>query len=380
LIFHFQLIKVLPMHPLESTARFLNRLPTVLAVCLTFQTSHAGLSDDTMVFQETGKKRVHVEGCGRLTEDPAERATLARMTLAEAAAKGLALCSRCPGSTTPGRGNPVEEKAGTVATPRPDAGEFGQKRFEEMDRAHPWKEVFFDEGTGDPGVIGWKDGVWQEKWFLDGEIAAVTNEAQGMHLHAGPRWKDEAHHMVLWTKQEFSGDLKIEYDFTRTDMEDIGSVILIYIQATGDGSKKFPEDITKWNEYRAVPEMGKYFRNMNLYHISYATGNPFIEGNGPDYVRARRYMPDGDTLQGTELTPEYAGTGVFKPGVTYRFTILKEAREISMKVQGPDETRVFWFKNDNLPAVTHGRIGLRHMFTRSARYKDFRVSEVARAD
>jgi hypothetical protein len=30
--------------------------------------------------------------------------------------------------------------------------------------------------------------------------------------------------------------------------------------------------------------------------------------------------------------------------------------------------------NPELPAVTHGRIGLRHMFTRSARYSNFRVS------
>lgn len=365
---------------LEPTTPFLSRLLLVFAVCFTFQTTHAEPSGESIVFQETGKKRVHVEGCRRLTTDPAEPAKLARMTLAEAKAKGLSLCSKCPDSTTPGKGNPEEEKEVSEAIPRSDAGEAGKKRFDEMDRAHQWKESFFDGGIGKPGVIGWKDGVWQEKWFLDGGIAAVQNETQGLHLEAGPRWKDEAHHTVLWTKREFSGDLKIEYDFTRTDMNDTGSVILIYIQATGDGSKEFPEDITKWNDYRAVPTMGKYFSNMNLYHISYATGSPFIEGNGPDYVRARRYMPDGDTLRGTELAPEYADTGVFKPGVTYRITIIKEDREIAMKVQGADTTRVFWFKNDKLPPVTHGRIGLRHMYTRSARYKDFRVSEAVPAN
>ena len=299
--------------------------PFALAVCLSFQTSRAQPSADTVVSREGGKEE--------------------------------------PG-----------------AAPQSDAGELGKKRFEEMDRAHQWKESFFDEGTGEPGVIGWKDGIWQEKWFLDGGIAAVSNEKQGLHLEAGPRGKDEAHHTVLWTKREFSGDLKIEYDFTRTDMNDTGSVILIYIQATGDGSEEFPVDITKWSEYRSVPGMGKYFSNMNLYHISYATGSPFIEGNGADYVRARRYMPDGDTLKGTELTPEYADTGVFKPGLTYRITIIKEAHEIAMKVRGGDVTKVFWFKNDKLPKVTHGRIGLRHMFTRSARYKDFKVSETVSAD
>jgi uncharacterized protein YodC (DUF2158 family) len=56
------------------------------------------LPGDTVVYY-FGKKRVHVEGCRRLTTK--EGAT--KMTLAEAEAKGLALCSRCPGSTTPGK-------------------------------------------------------------------------------------------------------------------------------------------------------------------------------------------------------------------------------------------------------------------------------------
>jgi hypothetical protein len=64
--------------------------------------------------------------------------------------------------------------------------------------------------------------------------------------------------------------------------------------------------------------------------------------------------------------------------VSYRITIIKEDAEIGMRVVGRDEKpRYFWFKNEKFPSITHGRIGLRHMFTRSARYKDFRVSEVA---
>jgi hypothetical protein len=30
--------------------------------------------------------------------------------------------------------------------------------------------------------------------------------------------------------------------------------------------------------------------------------------------------------------------------------------------------------NSDLPAISAGRIGLRHMFTRSARYKNIRIS------
>ena len=56
-------------------------------------------------------------------------------------------------------------------------------------------------------------------------------------------------------------------------------------------------------------------------------------------------------------------------------TIIKNDIEIAMKVEGPDKTSYFYFKNDKLPPVTHGRIGLRHMYTRSARYRNVRVSE-----
>ncbi len=55
----------------------------------------------TTVYHSPGKKRVHVDGCRRLPED---RSGYQKMTLGEAQAKGLPLCSRCPGSSTPGKG------------------------------------------------------------------------------------------------------------------------------------------------------------------------------------------------------------------------------------------------------------------------------------
>jgi hypothetical protein len=32
-------------------------------------------------------------------------------------------------------------------------------------------------------------------------------------------------------------------------------------------------------------------------------------------------------------------------------------------------------RNPKLPVITEGRIGIRHMFTRSARYKNFSISK-----
>lgn len=82
-----------------------------LLVCGLTVSAHAQPAGDTGVYQEPGKKRVHVEGCRRLDADRSKYVT---MTFAEAEAKGLALCSRCPGSTTAGRGNPGSQEAGNA--------------------------------------------------------------------------------------------------------------------------------------------------------------------------------------------------------------------------------------------------------------------------
>lgn len=226
----------------------------------------------------------------------------------------------------------------------------------------PWKEVFQDSCTGD----------WKDKWFLDGQVGKVTTGSEGMTLTAGPEFKNDAHHMVLWTKESFEGDLKIEYDYTRLDNEN-RCVNILYIQATGSGKAPYAKDITKWNELRKVPAMKTYFNHMNTYHISYAAfGN---DGKATQsYIRARRYMPNRTGLKGTELRPEYTSKTLFAKGVRHHITIVKTDRDIYMRVENADETAYYHFQNPDLPVITEGRIGLRHMFTRSARYENFTVS------
>lgn len=127
-------------------------------------------------------------------------------------------------------------------------GEEGETSavFEEAASAK-WQEVFFDAGTGN----------WDDLWFLDGEVGTVTNHADGMELAAGPEFKNDAHHTVLWTRDTFSGDLKIEFEYTRLD-DETRCVNILYIQATGSGKGKFANDISKWNDLRRVPSMRTY--------------------------------------------------------------------------------------------------------------------------
>lgn len=221
-----------------------------------------------------------------------------------------------------------------------------------------WKKIFSDPCTTD----------WKQRWHLDGEVGTVKNEPQGMVLSAGPEFKNDSHHMVLWTKVSFEGDVKIEYDFTRLD-ESLEGIILLYIQATGSGGAPYHEDIMKWNELRKVPAMDLYFNNMNLYHISFAT-NPGL----PGYLRGRRYMPNRTGLLNTALAPEYTAEELLGKGVTHQITIIKKDRDLYMRISNPNESRYYHITNTKLPAITKGHIGIRQMFTRSARYANFSVS------
>lgn len=71
-------------------------------------------------------------------------------------------------------------------------------------------------------------GNWRDNWFLDGEKATLNNSGNGLYFASGTVTKSQdpeeyhAHHAVLWTKQEFSGDILIRFDCTRVDTSSYG--------------------------------------------------------------------------------------------------------------------------------------------------------------
>ena len=233
--------------------------------------------------------------------------------------------------------------------------------FDKINKYKEWNLVFNDDCTND----------WTQKWTLDGLIATVENSNQGMHFKAGPEYKNDAHHAVLWTKKTFAGDIKIEYDFTKID-DEARCVNILYIQATGDEEGIYEKDISKWEKLREVPAMRTYFENMNTFHISYsAFGN---QENSFHYVRARRYpKPDDKPFKVTQIEPSYDKQGYFKSGQTYHITAIKTADHLFFKMESKDGTELFKWNISKIKPIVEGRIGLRHMFTRSSMYKNFKI-------
>lgn len=247
------------------------------------------------------------------------------------------------------------------------AGEDPADHFAELVKLD-WQPALVDDGTED----------WRTNWTLDGEFARITHSEQGMDFRAGPDRDDHAHHAVMWTKQSFDGPVRFDYTYTKTD-DQIINVTILYIQATGSGDGEFVKDISQWAELRTEPYMRLYFNHMNTYHISYAAFGTQNEDPFDDYVRARRYLPlAGEGLQGTALTPDYADTNLFKKGVPHDITVIRHGRDLFMRVRNSEQERLFHWHNGDLPDITEGRIGLRHMRTRSARYRNMQISTLPR--
>ncbi len=224
-----------------------------------------------------------------------------------------------------------------------------------------WQAVFQDDCTGD----------WRAKWFLDGDTSQVENTPEGMVLTSGTNLKDNGDSMVLWTRDSFAGDAKITYDYTRLD-ELTSNVCILYFQATGKGEAPYVTDIREWANLRHRAQMSLYFRNMNALHISYAVNRFDVEG---EYVRARRYpVPEGGNFnRDTEIQGTYFDTKLFRPGITYHFTVVKRNETMFFRVQGDGQDRLFQWSLTDFPPLAGGRVGLRQMPGRQSRYTNFQV-------
>jgi len=96
---------------------------------------------------------------------------------------------------------------------------------------------------------------WQKNWFLDGKNAnLIHRDGGGLDFITYPRKFDknenraafDAQHAVLWTRQEFEGDIRITYTFRV--LPESGWQNLIYVQARGIGPGSFRSNGKKWSD------------------------------------------------------------------------------------------------------------------------------------
>ena len=237
--------------------------------------------------------------------------------------------------------------------------------------------LFEDPMTGD----------WQENWFLDGSKAELTNSEEGLHFAASTLpgiWQTrneseeqrrlfDSFHAVLWTQEEFEGEIGVSFEMSRTSE---GFTFLLYMLAQGVEWGPYAKDITEWNELREIPNMALYYRCMNLTGVTFR-----------DQIRLRRYpwmSEDGERFD-DNLIGEMIDYDQIPVGNTYKVDI--ELREATLRIRleevgNPDNVldKTFDRINDLDPRrptpSTRGRIGLRHMTGTSVLYRNFQVRQL----
>ncbi len=227
-----------------------------------------------------------------------------------------------------------------------------------------------EEWENQPLMLGKK---WHEHWFLDGKTARLNPEKEGLHFKAGPTAGKDADHAVLWSKENYIGNVLLRYSYTRTDEAD-RFVNIAYLHTQGDGRNGREKNIASWADKRDVPKMSHYFGGMNLLHISYAAFTN--DGSGQAYIRARRYDParTKGRLKGTELKPDYSPEGLFEPGVEHRITLMKHGRDLFFEIETDHIRRLCHWDLSNVEDLSEGRIGFRHMASRGAVYQHLSIA------
>jgi hypothetical protein len=225
---------------------------------------------------------------------------------------------------------------------------------------------------------------WEESWFLDGKRAKLEHKNGGLEFIATPSNVDknvdretfDAHHAVLWTKQEFEGDIRISY--TYTTLPDSTWTNLIYIQARGIGEGPYTEDITEWNEDREVAVMSDYFNYMDLMSISLRNGIRLRRYPTVNYETGERYPESG------LIAPMVEHEGLPKGRELY-FEVEKRRESLQLLIQDVETGKAivdYTWSLEDVPGdrdpkyIENGRIGIRLMGGHMLHFKNFNVERL----
>lgn len=243
-----------------------------------------------------------------------------------------------------------------------------------MDHSPEATVLFVDPMTGD----------WEKSWFLDGQRATLEHRDGGLAFVTNASELDknvdragfDAQHAVLWTRQEFEGDIRITYSYTK--LPGCSWQKLIYVQAQGIGKEPYLKDIYAWRDLRLVAKMSEYYNHMNLIGLSIR-----------DQVRCKRY-PWNDVTTEAELESEFLPRAEIKPmpiGRQYDVVVEKRKESIMLRIADAETGELVvdhsWtltaekvLENRDPKFIEKGRIGIRQMGGHKILMRDFKVERL----
>jgi hypothetical protein len=208
--------------------------------------------------------------------------------------------------------------------------------------------------------------------------AAATQTARGVELAAGsPDRPDEG--LALWARRRFErADFVATFDYTRLDEHDSGTAegvfTCFYWAATGEGSARWPADVSAWTGYdeaEGVADLPTYARHARGARLSFDTRNAAHPERG-ERVRGRLLKADGSfeplARDGRERVP-------FPTGGTRAVTILKRGDTVTFTAApagGPPATQIL--THPTIAGLGGGWVGFRAAPGRRCRIEAFSLA------
>jgi hypothetical protein len=198
-------------------------------------------------------------------------------------------------------------------------------------------------------------------WILEGP-GVITHRDGWMEMRsARPAGPDG--HFVLWCPQKFPADFLAEWEFEF--LEEKGLCIVFFCATGKNGVDLFDRQL--------APRAGLFEQYINgdvaCYHISYFANT----ASEPRRVANLRKNPGFYLLSNGPV-----GVAKARLGEVHRAMLVKQGAHIQMAVDGQI---IIDYQDDGLragPLYEGGRIGFREMQWTAARYRNFRVSALAR--
>ena len=189
--------------------------------------------------------------------------------------------------------------------------------------------------------------------------ARIVQLANGVRADTPARLADiDTGALALWSRQRTAGDWTVAFGYrVLSRLSDPGGTFCcFYLNGTGEGSARYPLDISKWKNIRPADEV--YFRHSRGLRFSFATANPDPKQDfPPGQLRLRSY----DRSNGPLIEPSSPIEYPFTTKVPYLVAVTRQGSTLTVEVT--DETtgdkHTHAWMDERIALWYDGRVGFR---------------------
>jgi hypothetical protein len=217
---------------------------------------------------------------------------------------------------------------------------------------------------------------WSTNWVLhkDPKLgASLTPIANGIILKAAPISTDSSVYqrssIAIWNKNLWTGDFRVEFDFTRLDntTKTTGNGIgaMLYWHVVGKGDAAHPASIAQWPSKAANEKT--YIRYSRGYRVTWSNFNTQSPQNSHE-IRLRRFA--FTTNYPVQIGGDSPAKFFFEKDKKYHMILERSGSTFKVIVGTESHT----WNESVITLYNDGYFGIRHQPGRWGRYENFSIT------